>query len=148
MLPVTDLFNFAFDAGKKLFGKHDDPAQKIRAMLEAEKSMPIRDLTVEFRGGVVTLCGECATADDREKAVLLTGNVQGVARVDADRLKAPAPKAQVKYYVVQKGDSLSKIAGEFYGKPMDYPRIFEANREVIKDPDLIYPGQKLRIPMA
>ncbi|MCK5667336.1 MAG: LysM peptidoglycan-binding domain-containing protein, partial [Thiotrichaceae bacterium] len=29
-----------------------------------------------------------------------------------------------------------------------YPRIFEANREVIKDPDLIYPGQKIRIPMS
>ena len=44
------------------------------------------------------------------------------------------------------GDSLSKIAKEYYGNAMKYPEIFEANREVIKDPNLIYPGQKLRIP--
>ncbi len=50
------------------------------------------------------------------------------------------------HYVVQKGDTLSKIAREFYGDPMLYPKIFEANRDILKDPDRIKPGQKLRIP--
>ncbi len=50
------------------------------------------------------------------------------------------------HYVVQKGDTLSKIAREFYGDPMLYPKIFEANRDILDDPDRIEPGQKLRIP--
>lgn len=54
------------------------------------------------------------------------------------------PYAQ--YYVVEKGDTLSKIAETFYGDPTLYPRIFEANRDVLVDPNRIKPGQKLRIP--
>lgn len=50
------------------------------------------------------------------------------------------------YYVVKKGDTLSKIAKELYGDPMLYPKIFEANRDILSDPDRIKPGQKLRIP--
>ncbi|MFK8069051.1 MAG: peptidoglycan-binding protein LysM [Gammaproteobacteria bacterium] len=53
----------------------------------------------------------------------------------------------VEYYIIQSGDSLSKIAKNYYGDAMQYPRLFEANREVIEDPDLIYPGQKIRIPL-
>ena len=45
-------------------------------------------------------------------------------------------------------DTLSKIAKQYYGDANKYPRIFEANREVIKDANLIYPGQKIRIPRA
>lgn len=51
-------------------------------------------------------------------------------------------------YVVVAGDSLSKIALHQYGSASKWPRIYEANRAVIKDPDLIYPGQVLRIPEA
>ncbi|MCI0420990.1 MAG: LysM peptidoglycan-binding domain-containing protein, partial [Acidobacteria bacterium] len=43
-------------------------------------------------------------------------------------------------------DTLSKIAKHYYGDANAYPKIFEANREVIKDPNLIFPGQKVRIP--
>ena len=46
----------------------------------------------------------------------------------------------------KKGDTLSKIAKELYGDPMLYPKIFEANRDILTDPDRIKPGQKLRIP--
>ena len=49
-------------------------------------------------------------------------------------------------YAVQQGDSLSKIAKQVYGNSDDWRRIYEANREIIKDPDLIYPGQTLRLP--
>jgi len=51
-------------------------------------------------------------------------------------------------YVVVSGDSLSRIAKRQYGDAQKWPRIYEANRNVIKDPDLIYPGQELRIPEA
>jgi nucleoid-associated protein YgaU len=49
-------------------------------------------------------------------------------------------------YVVQSGDSLSKIAKKFYGNANSWKRIFEANKDVIKNPDLIQPGWKLQIP--
>ena len=49
-------------------------------------------------------------------------------------------------YVVKQGDSLSKIAKQVYGNTDDWRRIYDANREIIKDPDLIYPGQTLRLP--
>ena len=51
-------------------------------------------------------------------------------------------------YLVVSGDSLSKIAKREYGDAQQWPRIYEANRTLIKDPDLIYPGQQLQIPEA
>ena len=47
---------------------------------------------------------------------------------------------------VQSGDSLSKIAKSAYDDPKQYMRIFEANRNLLKDPNMIHPGQKLVIP--
>ncbi len=88
----------------------------------------------------------------KEKAALIAGNVKGVASVDDDGLKVqsdqPAPAKATTYYTIQSGDSLSKIAKEHYGDPNAYNKIFEANREVIEDPDKIYPGQQIRIPAA
>jgi nucleoid-associated protein YgaU len=49
-------------------------------------------------------------------------------------------------YIVQAGDSLSKIAKKFYGNANAWKRIFDANKDVIKNPDLIQPGWKLQIP--
>jgi nucleoid-associated protein YgaU len=49
-------------------------------------------------------------------------------------------------YTVVMGDTLSAIAQNWYGDPNQWPRIFEANRNQISDPDLIFPGQVLRIP--
>lgn len=54
------------------------------------------------------------------------------------------PYAQ--YHEVKKGETLSKIAERYYGDPMLYPKIFEANRDLLDDPDRIYPGQRLLIP--
>lgn len=54
--------------------------------------------------------------------------------------------AQGRSYTVQSGDTLSKIAKEFYGNANDYNRIFEANRDKLESPDQIRPGQELVIP--
>ncbi len=54
--------------------------------------------------------------------------------------------AQGRSYTVQSGDTLSKIAKEFYGNANDYNRIFEANRDKLESPDKIRPGQELVIP--
>jgi nucleoid-associated protein YgaU len=59
---------------------------------------------------------------------------------------SPATNPYTQTYIVQKGDTLSKIAEEYYGDAKLYPKIFEANRDILKDPDKIRPGQKLRIP--
>jgi nucleoid-associated protein YgaU len=82
-----------------------------------------------------------------EKAVLMAGNVSGVAEVNTDALESPEAVEKVDYYVIEKGDTLSAIAKKYYGKASEHPRIFEANPEVIKNPDLIIPGQKIRIPL-
>jgi nucleoid-associated protein YgaU len=49
-------------------------------------------------------------------------------------------------YVVVKGDTLSKIAKREYGDAQMWRKIFAANRDAIENPDLIYPGQTLRLP--
>src|SRR5688500_18932604 len=49
-------------------------------------------------------------------------------------------------YTVKAGDSLSKIAQQFYGKASEYNKIFEANRDKLNDPNKIQPGQELVIP--
>ena len=139
------LFDFAKDMGKKIFGGGDDPAEKIKESIE-QNNPGIRELGVGYEAGIVDLSGKADSADAVEKAVLLAGNVKGVTEVKIDKMEAPAPAPEVEYYTIVSGDSLSRIAKKYYGKAMDYPKLFEANREVIKDPDLIYPGQKIRIP--
>lgn len=59
--------------------------------------------------------------------------------------QAPTPAADRTYTVVS-GDSLSKIAKRLYGDAKQWRKIYEANKDQIKDPDLIYPGQTFRIP--
>ena len=72
-------------------------------------------------------------------------NVQsGASSTAPPPASTPAPAAQV--YTVAKGDSLSKIAKHFYGNAYEWKRIFEANKGILKDPDKIFPGQKLEIP--
>lgn len=139
------LFDFAKDMGKKIFGKDDDPAEKIKESIEADNP-GITDLGVAYDDGTVDLSGKADSAEAVEKAVLMAGNVNGVTDVKIDNMEAPAPAPEVEYYTIVSGDSLSKIARKYYGNAMDYPKLFEANREVIKDADLIYPGQKIRIP--
>jgi nucleoid-associated protein YgaU len=139
------LFSFIKNIGADLF-KGGDEAEEVQEMLQKEFGDRISDLNVEFDDGAVTLAGKCDTCATREKAVLLAGNVKGIEKVNDENFTAPPAEEETEFYVIQKGDSLSKIAKQYYGDPMKYPIIFEANREVIKDADLIYPGQTVRIP--
>jgi len=139
------LFDFVSSMGKKLFSKDDDAADSIKAAIE-EDNPGISNLGVTFDNGKVSLTGDADSSEAMEKAVLIAGNVKGVSDVDASGVNAPAMTESVQYYTIVSGDTLSKIAKEFLGNAMDYPKIFEANREVIKDANLIYPGQKIRIP--
>jgi nucleoid-associated protein YgaU len=140
------LFDFVKEIGRKLFNRDEEAAEKIKKHIE-EMNPGISGLGVEFKDGVVSISGQATSAEAMEKAVLMAGNVQGVSDVKIDNLQAPAVQKKVEYYLIKKGDTLSAIAKQFYGKPNDYPKIFEANREVIKDANLIFPGQKIRIPL-
>jgi nucleoid-associated protein YgaU len=59
---------------------------------------------------------------------------------------APAGTGAPRTYTVVAGDSLSKIAKKLYGDGNQWKKIFEANRDTVKNPDLIHPGQVLKIP--
>ena len=143
---MSGLFDFVKTVGRKLFGQGDDPAAKIKEMIEKDNP-GIRNLGVSFKDGVVQLSGEGST-EAMQKAVLMAGNVQQVGEVKVTGQQAAALEDGTQYYIVKAGDTLSAIAKQFYGDASKYPRIFDANREVIKDADLIFPGQKIRIPKA
>jgi nucleoid-associated protein YgaU len=65
---------------------------------------------------------------------------------DDKKQDAAASWDATQWHEVIKGDTLSKIAEKYYGDPSLYPQIFEANKDILKDPNKIQIGQKLRIP--
>ncbi len=163
------LFSFIGDAGKRLFGKDDnlkpqtkeeevDLAIKIKEDVLA-MGLPVTHLGIRYENGTVTVRGEAEDQATLEKVILAVGNVAGVEVVDdlltlavdttaetlhENEIAAPAPQST--FHTVERGDTLGKIAKTHYGAASKYPLIFEANRPMLKDPDLIYPGQVLRIP--
>ena len=158
------IFDFVSNAGARIFGKDKEPEatavdpKKIKLEAEAAKAQALTDqvkaheyeiegLRIEFSDHVATLFGKVPTQADKERIILTVGNVNGVAKVD-DRMEVLKKEPEARFYTVKSGDTLSKIAKEFYGNAMKYPVIFEANKPMLKNPDKIYPGQVLRIPDA
>ncbi|HMQ48936.1 MAG TPA: peptidoglycan-binding protein LysM [Saprospiraceae bacterium] len=164
------LFSFLKNAGAKLFNKKETKSaetttttkssEELNEALDQQKALLLKgiveglglsveglDITVDDE--TVIVYGEAASHAEREKIILALGNVEGIATVD-DRMTVKVvemvEEESSQFYEVQKGDTLSKIAKEYYGNAMKYPVIFEANKPMLKDPDLIYPGQVLRIP--
>lgn len=163
-----DLFGFAKDVGRRLFKTEDEAVDKIRELIE-QNNPGVEDLGVEFENGIVSLTGTCESGAAMQQCALIAGNVEGVSDVYVNRMKikaappspaeatAEAPSAKAapaaaaagsadEIYVIKAGDTLGKIAKQFYGKSSAYMKIFEANRGVIDNPDRIYPGQTIRIP--
>lgn len=123
--------------------------KKAAALVSLVNQMGFKaqDLGVRVDDDKVTLTGQVNSQEEREKIVLLVGNTEGIGSVD-DQLKVARPEPEAQFYEVKSGDTLSKIAKQHYGDANKYNAIFEANRPMLKDPDEIYPGQKLRIPAA
>jgi nucleoid-associated protein YgaU len=86
-----------------------------------------------------------AAREAREQRIAEARAEREEQRRQAAEEKAQA-EAAAKVYVVQPGDSLSKIAGELMGDATRWKEIWEANKDQIKDPNLIQIGQELRIP--
>jgi len=161
------LFNFIKAAGSSLLKKKSAnysssaKARSAEAIKERQEGLlegiisgaglDIENVDIEIEDDIVKIWGQAASDEVKEKAVLILGNMDGVAAIDdrisvVPRANAPAPSAAAQMYEVKPGDSLSKIAQAIYGDPLAYKRIFEANQPMLKDPNLIYPGQMLRIP--
>ena len=80
---------------------------------------------------------------DREKAMKAAEARREERR---EELRRRAEELKPRTYVVKSGDSLSKIAKEVLGDAGRWPEIFELNKDQIKDPNLIYPGQEFKLP--
>jgi nucleoid-associated protein YgaU len=108
-------------------------------------------IDIEVSGDKVTLNGAVASRAELEKIILAVGNTKGVAQVENNLIAPDADtEAPSGIHVVVEGDTLWAIAEAHYGKGQGarYTEIFEANKPMLKDPDKIYPGQRLRIPGA
>ncbi len=157
------IISFIKEAGEKLFGKKAqaasapaDPAAIDAANREAATAIEkyINSMGLTVTGLTVTYDGAKATAKvygvakdqaTKEKVILSAGNIHGVAAVD-DNMTVDLSQPESQFYTVVKGDTLSKIAKEFFGDANAYQKIFEANKPMLTHPDKIYPGQNLRIP--
>lgn len=164
------LFSFIKNAGAKVFGigkTTEEEAAEARAKANAKAAAEelrteeaaarnleetINDLQLQVEGLKVFVDDDMARVSGmaydqatKEKVVLVVGNTAGIATVD-DQMTVENPEPEAQFHTVVSGDTLGKIAKNYYGNAMKYPLIFEANKPMLTDPDKIYPGQVLRIP--
>ncbi|MGK9164912.1 peptidoglycan-binding protein LysM [Inquilinus limosus] len=141
------LINFIKEAGEKLFGGGEAQAatpDDLKKQIQAQGLDPA-GVDIKVDGDKVKIEGNVASTEVAEKIALAVGNTPGIAQVE-NNLAAATPAPESRMYTVKKGDTLSAIAKAMYGNANDYPKIFEANKPMLKHPDKIYPGQVLRIP--
>lgn len=143
------IFDFFKSAGTKA---KENEAPKSEDLATALKNFKIGadNVQVKIDGDKATLSGEVKDQTALEKTIMAVGNYFGIGKVDTGDIKviATADAREPEFYEVKKGDTLSKIAEEVYGKgnANKYNMIFEANRPMLTHPDKIYPGQRLIIP--
>ena len=128
---------------------------EIRAM-----GLGVKGLDAEIEGEVVTLTGIAPDLDVKTRVVVefnnrvKTRNTLNKIRLEESPASVAAEEAvreaieekAERIYEVQPGDTLGEISKQFYGKASQYMKIFEANRDILDNPDLIKVGQKLKIP--
>ncbi|ERS02378.1 peptidoglycan-binding protein LysM [Acinetobacter sp. COS3] len=121
-------------------------ANKLLGLIKS-LGLGVEGLSVTYNGNTDTavIKGQVKSQADKEKIILAVGNIDHVAQVD-DQMTVETPEPESKFYTVKSGDNLSKISKEVYGDANQYPKIFEANKPMLKSPDEIFPGQVLRIP--
>ncbi|NNA67318.1 peptidoglycan-binding protein LysM [Pseudomonas gessardii] len=143
------LFSFIKEAGEKIVdlltpGNANASEQLKDHVAKVGLGNPNVQTTVD--GDKVTVTGEVASQEEKEKILLALGNIAGVATVD-DQITVAGPVVVAsRFVVVKSGDTLSAISKTVYGDANKYNKIFEANKPMLSHPDKIYPGQTLRIP--
>lgn len=124
-----------------------------------QKYQPVLDLGQEFEvadgyvkedpmSGKLKIGGTAKTQYQKDKMWDKIKEIGGDVPAD---LVADIKVEVTDYYhkhVVQSGESLSKIAKHYLGDYMKYTAIFEANKDILSNPDVIHPGQELKIPFA
>lgn len=144
-----------------IFGKSFSEKVQEAVDIINRSGIGVENLRARIEGKVVTLEGLADSLEAKGRAMLefnklvKTENTINRIQVKAEA-KAPAPPGQAapgpaetadyEIYEVKPGDTLSHIAQRFYGKASLYPKIFEANQDILTNPDLIKVGQKLKIP--
>ena len=143
------LFSFIKEAGEKIVdlltpGNANASEQLKDHVAKVGLGNPNVQTTVD--GDKVTVTGEVASQEEKDKMLLALGNIAGVATVE-DKITVSGPVvAAARFVIVKKGDTLSAIAKVEYGDANKYNKIFEDNKPLLSHPDKIYTGQTLRIP--
>ena len=121
---------------------------KYQSVLDLGAELNIQGGDVKEENGVLHLTGTAATQFHKDQlwdAIKATG---GENPADIMANIAVADNSFYAKHTVQGGESLSLIAKKYYKDPMKYKAIFEANTDILKNPDVIQPGQELTIPNA
>ena len=142
-----ETLTFNKDAGNRIFSDPNSETVKAGELLAFVKKLGLtyKNIQIATKGQDVTIEGEVDKQADAEKIAIAVGNVGGVQSVN-NKMRVTITEPASQFYTVVSGDSLSKIAGKYYGDVQKFNTIFEANKPMLSDPDKIYPGQVLRIP--
>jgi len=119
---------------------------KYKTVLDLGVELGIQDGFVQEENGVLKMGGVAATQYQKDQ---IWDKIKSIGGENPSDLIADINVSNTAYYTkhtVAKGESLSLIAKKYYKDPMKYKAIFEANTNILKDPDLIHPGQELVIP--
>ncbi|MDC7993799.1 LysM peptidoglycan-binding domain-containing protein [Altibacter sp. HG106] len=119
---------------------------KYQSVLDLGEKLKIQNGDVKVEGNQLKVWGTANTQYDKN---LLWDEIKRVGGENPSDITADIKVADTTayaYHTVEKGESLSKISKHYYGDPMKYNAIFEANRDQLKNPDMIHPGQELVIP--
>lgn len=118
---------------------------KYKSLTALATDLGVANLQVREQGEVLYIDGTAKSANDKEKLWEAYGKIDPEFRAADVVMNIDVAEGTSTEYVVKEGDSLSKI-GKNHG--VSWEAIFEANREIVKNPDLIQVGWKLKIPTA
>lgn len=141
-------FDFSPDAGVELDAETTiGSARAIQQRIEDVIPGQITDLLVMDGGDEVTVIGEAPTEEARETAILLAGNVKGIAHVNDDALmiKNVEEKPDPALRTVAPGETIASISEAVYGDAGNAIQIRQANAFLLDDGDA-YPGLTIRLP--
>jgi nucleoid-associated protein YgaU len=120
---------------------------KYQPAIDLAKELGVSLANVHLENGKLLIKGSAPNEETKNEVWNKVKAIDPVfADLSLDLGIDPSLPVPVKTYTVVAGDSLSKIAKHFYGDAMQYPKIFEANRDQLSDPDKIQIGQVLKIP--
>lgn len=119
---------------------------KYQSVLDLGEKLNIQDGDVKVEEGKLKIWGTAKTQYEKN---LLWDAIKKAGGENPGDIMADIKVADESVYArhtVESGESLSKIAKHYYKDPMKYNAIFQANRNILNNPDMIHPGQELVIP--